>query len=201
MKKLSLLIALCMLVSIGGVYATWIYSEGAAHPNDEISVAFGMVDYLAQGAAGTYGYVSNSLDFQIDQTSATSYKPKMVWGPTAKVTLKFTPAANANQAAINDALACTITVSGTNLDTATFGGSPIFSLDNTSPIDLEPSDWGDPDVNGVYSYTLNATQISHMIRIRDDITLPTLTEYSSFKTAIAGVVSFNLVVTPDHILS
>ena len=27
MKKLSLLIALCMLISIGGVYATWVYSE------------------------------------------------------------------------------------------------------------------------------------------------------------------------------
>ena len=32
MKKLSLLIALCMLLSIGGVYATWVYTDATMEP-------------------------------------------------------------------------------------------------------------------------------------------------------------------------
>ena len=38
MKKLSLLIALCMLLSIAGVYATWTYADSTITPKTGMTV-------------------------------------------------------------------------------------------------------------------------------------------------------------------
>ena len=52
MKKLSLLIALCMLISIGGVYAAWVYPGNTINPVD-MTIGHGMEAAETEGSIGT----------------------------------------------------------------------------------------------------------------------------------------------------
>lgn len=92
MKKLSILIALCLLVTVGGVYATWSYATGtvaSAETTPTISLS-------GLGTATDKGTIAVTLDgasIVIDQADA-AYNPKLVTAGSVKAT--FTPAAGAS---------------------------------------------------------------------------------------------------------
>lgn len=73
MKKLSVLIALVLCVTIGGVYAAWTYTNPTADLTDRhfeqlitISAA------IEEGAAGEYAIETNITGMSIDQTGTNS---------------------------------------------------------------------------------------------------------------------------------
>ena len=88
MKKLSLLMALAMLITVGGVYATWIYNEGAASSAHE---HFAEIRFDEEGdinsARGTIKVDTTGLAIEIDHEG--DYVPRMYM--TGSVYVYFKP--------------------------------------------------------------------------------------------------------------
>ena len=70
MKKISVLIALILCVTIGGVYAAWIYT-GSTVSVAERTVSHGMATATTEGDVGILKVVCNSaVSVNIDHRSA-----------------------------------------------------------------------------------------------------------------------------------
>ena len=126
MKKLSTIIALALIITIGGVYAAWHYSRGAV--SLEISRSATMASVQSDTSKGSIAIDQtandgngNTLKFLVDDAGTTDWKAELV--PSGSVWVKFTPTANADQAVKDNGIAmkATITVSGTQ---ATYSDAP-----------------------------------------------------------------------------
>ena len=95
MKKLSLLVALILSVTIGGVYATWYYANSQNEIKHDVSLAVG-IDYSFTGTAGTLQIVVEDTltPFAVEPLSSTDYTAQLVTKKDIK--LVFTPYANAS---------------------------------------------------------------------------------------------------------
>ena len=97
MKKLSVLIAMLLCVTIGGVYAAWTYAgtNDIADSFAEAKVTIADVELL--GANGVYTVESN-LVLTVDQANE-QHDAKLVFGSNNNqsiyLTVKFTPSVNA----------------------------------------------------------------------------------------------------------
>ena len=101
MKKLSLLIAMVLCVTIGGVYAAWTYTNPAADITDQrIGQLITISTATEQGAAGTYAIETNVTGMSIEQlgtnddgkdfhTAVLEYTTKDGAAPYVKFTLKL----------------------------------------------------------------------------------------------------------------
>ena len=196
MKKLSLLIALCMILTIGGVYATWIYSGTQVDSQTEPFVSkMGTLDH--EGNSGTYSFSENSLDFAIEPNNQTDKRTTIVWG-TGTMLLTFTPKADISDAALAAALNATITVEQASETLGTYGGQTIYTL-NTFSVQLDEEAWQKqtgPD-GDYYVHTITADEIDDSISVIN-VALPSEDDYNAFKTAIANV-KFRVRVTPAAI--
>ena len=190
MKKLSLLIALCMLLTIGGVYATWVYSGSQIDPQTEPFVSkMGTLDH--EGNAGLYTFSDNSIDFSVEPDDQATKITTIVWG-TGTITLTFTAKGDISDENLTKALNATLTVEQASATLGTYNSSTIYTV-NAFSIVLDSSDWTDVG-GGVYTYTINASDLNGSISI-GSFHLPTEDEYTDFKAAIQDV-KFRVKVTP-----
>ena len=88
MKKLSLLIALCMLLSIGGVYANWVYNEGLAGEAHDHVGSFGLSSATNSGSKGSLVVDASGASMTIDPYGDT-YNAELNFGGT--ITVTFVP--------------------------------------------------------------------------------------------------------------
>ena len=150
MKKLSLLIALCMLISIGGVYAVWTYADSTITPKTGMTVEKVMGDVEFLGAAGAYTQVSNNLKMTVEPAGNT-YNTSLVF--SGELVVKFVPDPRITDADLARALNAVISVNGVGLETAKYGTpeTQIYTLKNGGLISVTESDWEQKtDENGTY---------------------------------------------------
>ena len=106
MKKLTILVALILCVTIGGVYATWTYSGNTDIADQETEALIGIAGVAFDGAAGEFEISTNlklSIDDDdcdgIDEESDRDKNAVLVFGSTdgeaPYLTVTFTPKANA----------------------------------------------------------------------------------------------------------
>lgn len=179
MKKLSILVALILCVTIGGVYATWLY-PGNQLTTYDIRVTQTMAPAELEGSYGSYNTVSNSLGMTVDQESATSFKAVLKYD--GELVISFNPHANISDAQTAAAKNATLTVTGTDLNVAVYDGKEIWAVDESIEYDFDPSRWvlgGD----GKYTYTITWADLTGMITLADDFVLPTLDDYEAFREA------------------
>ena len=206
MKKLSLLIALILCATIGGVYAAWTYAG-----TDDIADAYSeakitITDATLSGANGTYAITSN-LVLSVDQADEDHYA-KLVFesNNSEAIFLKvtFTPSPNAPDTIKENAVPSefyfttstdmTYSVDAQGNYSAT--GTPVDILVFSNPSDgtFSPNfEWVKED--GVFTYTLNETQLKTMITLNQDVNgtgktfrLDTKAEHDAFRTACNGNV-------------
>lgn len=129
MKKLSTIIALALIVTIGGVYAAWHYNRGAvsleltrsatmASIQSDTPMGSISIDQSQNGGAG------NTLKFLVDDVAPTDWKAALV--PSGSVWVKFTPAANADSSVQTNGIKMKATVTVTGTQTA-YAGQKIFA--------------------------------------------------------------------------
>ena len=88
-KSLSLLLALALCITIGGVYAAWIYVEtpmNAAH--DHIG-SFGLASAQTNHLKGTFTVDASNAHIRIDQTADGNYVGKLT--AEGVITVKLAP--------------------------------------------------------------------------------------------------------------
>ena len=198
MKKLSLLIALCMLLTIGGVYATWSYVGSTdiidAFAESKVTIA----DAVIEGTYGIYKIDSN-LVLTVDQAN-DNHEAELVFGSNndqpVYLTVTFTPSVNAPKAikdnAVESELYFGVTTpmqykmdaegnyadNGTPVDIFKFKNPGNGKLDNTFA-------WTKTD-DGTFTYTLNADALKEQISLSQTFVLDIKAEHDAFRTALAG---------------
>lgn len=198
MKKLSLLVALALLVTVGGVYATWTYSGHSIDPQTEPFVSkMGALDH--EGNSGAYSFSNNSLDFSVEPDDQMTKNTTIRWG-TGTITLTFTPKGDITPDALNKALTAVVTVEQASSSLGEYDDTVIYDINEAFEIVHTPSHWtghGTPNTAGVYDYythTIEASNLESAISI-GSFQLPTEVEYEAFKTAIQDV-KFRVRVVP-----
>ena len=197
MKKISLLVLLCVILTIGGVYAAWIYSGNQIGSQDEQFLnKMGGLDY--SGNSGSYTFTDNSLDFAIEPNNQDDKITTIVWGH-GSMTLVFTPSADINETMLEKALTATITVICSNDTLGEYKGEQIYNLDTDFKIELNADSWTKHDNENdgfvdYYTYSIDAAKIEDAISI-NQFKLPTEDDYNDFKVEAEKPV-FKVVVAP-----
>ena len=197
MKKLSILIALCMLLTVGGVYATWIYSEGQIDTQFKgFSSGMGGIDH--EGNSGLYEFTLNGLSFTVEPNTQKDKITTIVWAENGTMTLTFTPKGDITDAMLAKALNATLTVEFAAADVAggTYDNQTIFTINPDYKIELTADDWQEQtSENGTYyTYTITKDTMADSISV-GSFHLPTEDEYHAFSTAMQSV-KFAVRVTP-----
>ena len=192
MKKFSLLIALCILLSIGGVYATWIYSGNQIDAQTTPFVSkMGGLDH--EGNSGSYTFTENSLEFAVEPDSQDTKITTLVW-TDGTIKVVFTPKGDINDTMLSKALNATLTVELASSTVGTYNGSDIYILDPDFKVVLTDTDWTSHNSGEYYTYTITADAIKDAISI-NAFHLPSEDDYTTFKDAIQDV-KFRVKISP-----
>lgn len=200
MKRLSILIALMLCVTIGGVYATWTYAG-----TNDIADAFAeakitIADAELTGANGTYSITSN-LVLTVDQAN-DDHEAELVFSANnseaiyLKVT--FTPAANAPQAIKDNAVPSElyfgttapmqykIDAEGNYSETGT--PTDILKFKNVADGDLDENVVWTQQSDGTFTYTLDENALKEQIQLNRVFVLDIKSEHDAFREALTGNV-------------
>lgn len=143
MKRLSALIALALVVTIGGVFAAWHYNRGQV--SLEISRSATMASIQSDSSKGTIAIdqaannnQGNTLKFLVDDVDTKDWKAALV--PSGSVYVKFTPATNADTSVQTNGIAmkATVTITGAQNE---YEGITIFApaTTNTFTVSATPT--------------------------------------------------------------
>ena len=212
MKKLSLLIALCMLISIGGVYASWTYPGEGTSDNRNIPINITLPTEELGGAAGVYTVEENTLTVEIE--NAGNYTPYL--SVTGHILIKFTPTSGISDTALTDALTGAMVFHAEYLDNAVlteenYGNFPaelgrIYQVDESKDT-LQMSQtsgtnqWVWSDEEGAYLFEITPAHFSAFVTINPNISLNTVEKYLAFEQVYVKAHFHLDVVTNSSIAS
>lgn len=89
MKKISLIMLLCLCITIGGVYATWVYSQSDDVADITGAKAITMTEATFTGTYGTYTVDSSAVELVVDPKEGTTHTTALKI--EGEVVIKFTP--------------------------------------------------------------------------------------------------------------
>lgn len=198
MKKLSILIALMLCITIGGVYATWSYAGTNDIADSFAEAKVTIADAELTGANGTYKIESN-LVLTVDQANE-NHEAKLVFssnnGDEIFLKVTFTPATNAPQTIKDSAVPSelyfgTTTAMQYKMDakgnySETGTAKDIFAFANPSDGNFSPNVNWVKESNGSFTYTLNQTELESMITLNHTFVLDLKSEHDAFREALNG---------------
>lgn len=198
MKKLSVLLALMLCVTITGVYAAWTYAGTNDIADAFVESKITIADAELTGANGTYTITSN-LVLTVDQANE-DHEAELVFasndGQPIYLKVTFTPATNAPQAIKDNAVPSELYFDTTtamqykidengNYDE---NGTPTDIIKFTNPANnvLEPNvDWHE-ESDGSFSYTLDEAALRAQISLSQTFVLDLKSEHDAFREALTG---------------
>ena len=209
MKKLSLIMAMVLVATIGGVYATWTYSEvnsAASHTHfstqmaSHTSVEHGTID------------VENPVQFEIDQNGVGDHTTKLV---IKNGTITGTFVTNSDfEGTVNTSgteqagqltLYAFLTYNGMYEDSAStaiagvkYNGTALFTTYNTDPFIIKLTETAPG--SGQYTFTIAQSVLESKIVLAaiDLDTYAKFTEYSNTVTSsITGKLGITIADTND----
>lgn len=186
MRKLSLLIALALIVTISGVYAAWNYSQGATAAN-EITREINMAQVVTSGNKGTISAAPTNVAFLVDNGG----EYKTVLKGTGHFDITFAPNQGADESvtASGIKMIATITVGvksgATNL---TYNGVVPITEKEENEIDLTPNG---PSLTA----KLEVTDILECIELAD-VVLDTHAKNVAYHSILAN---YTIVITVSEV--
>ena len=194
MKKFTILVALILCVTIGGVYATWTYQGGEVSPlHHHFNVYMGQVDN--DEAKGILKTVTNALSIRLDDANKDYVAEAFVHG---YIEFVFAPKSNATDDVRNNGINLNYTLEQTNpaiqyeVDgvatnvftitggTGDLGKGVLITADNYETLSAHGSDLS--TYVGSFYYCIEATTINSMIST--DVSLPTYDDYKVMETIL-----------------
>ena len=204
MKKLSLLVALILCVTIGSVYATWFYAETAMTDVTHEFKNLGITDVDTNAQTGKIS-ITDTLILKIDDNDGNhtpGWDTDVTVATGGNILIRFDP----NTGASDTSFTCTFTIENNIYD-----GKPIFTFTgiDTDPVALAASQevseteftykvsgkdnlMTDGVITGnkvgYAEKIITLGSITDRLTVNDTITLPTITEYEAYKEALDNVV-------------
>lgn len=171
MKKLTLLLALIVCVTVGSVYAAWIYT-GTSLDAINPGLTHGMTTATTDAKIGTLAVVDNGITIEIDQATATDYHANLLI--SGSITVSFTPNLGAPEEVVNNAVPAQMTILVTNPQS--YDETPIYKLNTPSSVDLV---W-EKQTDGSFLATVSASQIDAILDLGGEFVLDTHAKYQAF---------------------
>ncbi len=180
MKKLSILIALCLCLTISGVYATWVYSKSNDVMDQAPYLSVNLTEATSTGTYGDYHVDSTGLTMVIDPVTDGSHEAALKI--TGSIVITFEPNKYAPTEVRENGVPTTITF-GTTVNQADwkFNGTQIFVVDTTA---ISLSDWGTINSDGKFVYEINADTLASYLKITPGIVLDTKADYDAFNIVL-----------------
>jgi len=182
MKKFSLIAAMALCVTIGGVYATWNYSQGDVATKQNFLLP-SMETAVTGTSKGTIEIDLNNVAVKVDDSN-NDHKAELVWSGDY-IIVTFTPAQGADSAVATNGIQMTYTISVT--ENWTYGDPEVHVLTvNQATVQGANVSY----TNG--TATLGAACLEFQIPVSDlaalisigDISLPTHQDYLNFQTKL-----------------
>ena len=188
MKRFSVLMALILCVTIGGVFANWVYTEGTTASVQD-NITFGMSPATSTTARGVFAVGTNDLTMHIDQKAQKDYTA--VLAINGSVTFTFTPDANYDMSNFEAKFELAVPSTVTNIFSYTYDGSTYNGTDGveansllkTFNTDLQTLEFTDANGDGVYEATITGAQLKTLIQI-NDFELPTYADWTACSLAV-----------------
>lgn len=177
MKKLSILIALVLCVTIGGVYATWVYSQSDDVADITGAKAITMTEATFTGTYGTYHVDTTGLTMQVDPKEGTTHTTALKM--SGNLVISFTPNTYAPVEVKEHGVSSTFAFSLSNADWK-YAGINIITVD-TNKHDITWTPAGD----GTFTYTISAADLTSYITLTE-FTLDTKVEYDAYDAVLTN---------------
>lgn len=177
MKKLSILIALILCVTIGGVYATWVYSQSDDVADITGAKAITMTEATFTGTYGTYHVDTSELSMVVDPKEGTTHTTALKI--SGNLVISFTPNTYAPEDVKNGGVPSTFAFSLSNADWK-YDGTSIMSVDTTKH-DIV---WT-PDGSGAFTFTISAAELANYITLTE-FTLDTKADYDAYDAVLTN---------------
>ncbi|MBR5439290.1 MAG: hypothetical protein IKV61_03630 [Clostridia bacterium] len=209
MKKITALIMMALLMTIGGVYATWNYSEGnatASSPRDSVNIALTTANDV--GSNGTFSF-SNSIELGIDDSEDDDVVHKAVLICDGSVVITFKPETTASgeikTLGIPMQVATTYTpVQYNGVDIVTIKSSflsPVLTTGNTVADAADTAEANDlgivrKETNGTFTWTLSSADVLSLFTLynNQELILDSRSDYDDVAALLSGhkVVQFTV---------
>ena len=196
MKRLSILIALILCVTIGGVYATWLYPSDSTNEITQ-PVTNVMAEVEPTGAYGTFSTVTNTLKLVVDQKSTTEFVTDLKY--EGKLVIKFFPHDNISSAQLTAVKTAKVTVSVSDLELAIYNGEAIWALAADPTFNLNENNWV-TESDGTLTYEINCSDLEDYIFLEKDFTLENIDDYNEF-LAVQKHAVFRIKVTAKPVVT
>ena len=179
MKRFAILMALILCVTVGGVFANWVYTEGTT-ASVEDNITFGMSPATSTTARGVFTVGDNNLTMHIDQKAQKDYTAVLVIDGQVKFT--FTPDENYDMGGFSATFELSVatgsnvfahTYDGTVYDGSVAGEKSILKKFDASAQTLT---FTDTNSDGVYEAVVTADMIKSLIEL-NDFSLDTYAEW------------------------
>ena len=200
MKRIALIMALFLIMTMSGVYAAWTYTSDNAEVVDKNTEALIlMAEAETDNSLGSFS-ISTNLKITVDQAN-DNHEAMLVFesqdGKPIHLTITFTPSLAASQTIKENGIDSelyfkTTTVMEYPMDAEgnySASGTPaeIFSLSNEADGVFTPNvDWGTPDENGVFTVTYDQAALESMITLAETFKLDTKVEHDRFGDCLTG---------------
>jgi hypothetical protein len=208
MKKISILIALILCATIGGVYATWNYAQTDDITDRNYEVVATIADAVQNGTNGTYTVTSNAKlvidDANNDKVAELDFVSTSTTNPDEDVFLKvvFKPSESAPPAIKEEAVPTEMYFSFTSemkapvLADGTYNatsGTPkdIFVLSNESDDELNNLITWTKNDDGTFEYVIYEEDLKEAIKLNGTFILPTKADHDAFSKCLSGNIKVN----------
>lgn len=180
MRKLSFLIALCTLLTVGGVYATWTYMEttNVADETIHMSVNLGNVEFA--GSYGQYIVDASAVKMTIDPAEGTTHTTALY--VTGDLVIKFIPNTNAPQEVKDNGVASTFQFKLSTGSTWTYDGAPILTIPHSEAHSITWVKQSD----GSFLYTIPADKLDDHFSLTTFV-LDTKAKYDTYNSALGQI--------------
>ncbi|MBQ2676844.1 MAG: hypothetical protein IJF54_05555 [Clostridia bacterium] len=170
MKKLSMLVALILCVTVGGVYATWNYAEGKTSAEKYFDDSTIITASTSATAKGTITVDTSNLNIIIDDTNG-DYKGELIIDDADYVTVNFTPNVGASNDVATNGIRMQWSLSTT--DDYKYNSADIFTVETTVQ----------QRATAEKTFTITGAELKDLISL-NALSLPTKADYDAFKQAL-----------------
>ncbi len=205
-KNLTVLMALILCVTVGGVYAAWSYAANA-ELSEAVNKGVSLTPVSQSGSLGEYEVGYDEFSVVIDQTAPGDYTPKLsiyAASDDGSLNFKFTPAIVASDDLKANGLRSLVSFSST----LTYGdpAAPIFTFPTTFTIGQvgdATTDYAwtavDSNSDGTTDYFecfIPNTDLADYIQLAYTEKLDTYEKYKAFETALT-TGTLNIIISHD----
>ena len=191
MKKLSILVALILCVTIGGVYATWTYTQNTDVADEQVHMSMNLTDVAYSGSYGTYKVDTESLKLKIDPKTGTTHTTALYI--EGQIVITFTPNSVAPGEVKEGAVESTFQFTLTNTNWL-YEGKKVVTLAHP---EAEEITWGLPDEKGVFTFIITAEELAKHITLTE-FELDTKAKYDAFN-AVLGQGQITITVSDGQV--